>query len=117
MIPCHDHRGEKWWFCESASNRRRHVLPDDTKRNFLSKEFLSKEFKDISSEQEDGLFARGQMGVQLSLAEKMRASTGPWQELARLYIDDVPAGYSLMKDRVRAKNSQLTLSCFSQVWK
>jgi hypothetical protein len=55
------------------------------------------------------------MGVQLSLAEKMRASTGPWQELARLFVDDFPVVYSLMKDRARAKDFQLTLSCFSQI--
>lgn len=55
------------------------------------------------------------MGVQLSLAEKMRASTGPWQELARLFVDDFPIVYTLMKDRARAKDFQLTLSCFSQI--
>lgn len=82
---------------------------------FLSKEFVSFEFKDLSPEQEEDLFARVQMGVQLSLAEKMRASSGPWQELARLYVDDIPVIYSLMKDRARAKDFQLTLSCFSQV--
>jgi hypothetical protein len=82
---------------------------------FLAKEFVSFEFVGISPEQEEDLFARVQMGVQLSPAEKMRASTGPWQELARLYTNDFPAVYSLMKDRARAKDFQLTLSCFSQV--
>jgi hypothetical protein len=74
---------------------------------------VSFEFKDLSQEQEEDLFARVQMGVQLTLAEKMRASTGPWQELARLFVDDFPIVYSLMKDRARAKDFQLTLSCFS----
>lgn len=55
------------------------------------------------------------MGVQLSVAEKMRAQTGPWQELARLFVDDFPSIYSLMKERARAKDFQLTLSCFSQI--
>jgi hypothetical protein len=55
------------------------------------------------------------MGVQLSSAEKMRASSGPWQELAKLFVEDFPSIYSLMKDRARAKDFQLTLSCFSQV--
>lgn len=55
------------------------------------------------------------MGVQLSVAEKMRASSGPWQELARLFVDDFSVIYSLMKDRARAKDFQLTLSCFSQI--
>jgi hypothetical protein len=82
---------------------------------FLAKEFVSFEFVDLSPRQEEDLFARVQMGVQLSVAEKMRASTGPWQELARLFVDDFPIIYSLMKDRARAKDFQLTLSCFSQV--
>ena len=55
------------------------------------------------------------MGVQLNLAEKMRASTGPWQELAKLFVEDFPSVYSLMKDRARSKDFQLTLSCFSQI--
>ncbi|KAF2036311.1 hypothetical protein EK21DRAFT_96252 [Setomelanomma holmii] len=115
MIPCHDHRGEKWWFCDTPTSRRRKVLSEDMQKMFLVKEFVSFEFKDLSSEQEEDLFARVQMGVQLSLAEKMRASTGPWQELARLFVDAFPIIYSLMKDRARAKDFQLTLSCFSQM--
>ena len=55
------------------------------------------------------------MGIQLTVAEKIRAATGPWQELARLFVDDFPTIYSLMKDRARAKDFQLTLSCFSQI--
>lgn len=55
------------------------------------------------------------MGVQLNLAEKMRASTGPWQELASLFVEDFPSVYYLMKDRARSKGFQLTLSCFSQI--
>lgn len=115
IIPCHDFRGEKWWYVDTSNGRRRKVLPAETKKMFLSKDFVSFEFKDISQEQEEDLFARVQMGVQLSLAEKMRASTGPWQELARLFVDDFPMVYSLMKDRARAKDFQLTLSCFSQI--
>jgi hypothetical protein len=76
---------------------------------------VSFEFKDLSPEQEEDLFARVQMGVQLSAAEKMRASSGPWQELARLFVEDFPNVYSLIKDCSRAKDFQLTLSCFSQV--
>ncbi|EAT85058.2 hypothetical protein SNOG_07592 [Parastagonospora nodorum SN15] len=131
MIPCHDFRGEKWsvlllrmeerfantsrWFCDTPGSRRKKVLPEETQKTFLRKEFVSFEFKELLPDQEEDLFARVQMGVQLSLAEKMRASTGPWQELARLFVDDFPDIYSLMKDRARAKDFQLTLSCFSQI--
>lgn len=115
MIPCHDHCGEKWYFSDTPSSRRKHVLPEALQKQFLQKEFVSFEYSDLSHEREEDLFARVQMGVQLSLAEKIRASTGPWQELAKLYVEDFPVIYSLMKDRSRAKDFQLTLSCFSQI--
>ncbi|KAH9875142.1 hypothetical protein J1614_004632 [Plenodomus biglobosus] len=114
MIPCHDHRGEKWWFSDEGG-RRRKVFPDATQRAFLNKDFVAYQFEGLSQEQEEDLFARVQMGMTLTAAEKMRASSGPWQELARLFVDDFPNVYSLTKDRARAKDFQLTLSCFSQI--
>ncbi|KAF2689585.1 hypothetical protein K458DRAFT_129698 [Lentithecium fluviatile CBS 122367] len=118
IIPCHDHRGEKWWFCitrDTPGGRNKKTLPENMKKEFLDKEFVSFEYADLSQEQEEDLFARVQMGVQLTLAEKMRASTGPWQDLARCYVEDFPVIYSLLKDRARAKDFQMTLSCFSQI--
>ncbi|KAF1929373.1 uncharacterized protein M421DRAFT_419906 [Didymella exigua CBS 183.55] len=115
MIPCHDHRGEKWWFCEPEGSKRKRVISEQQQKQFFLKEFVAFEYDNLSPEQEEDLFARVQMGMQLNLAEKMRASTGPWQELARLYVVDFPAVYSLMKDRARSKDFQLTLSCFSQI--
>jgi hypothetical protein len=97
-----------------SMSRRKKVLSEDQQRAFLEKEFVSFEFKDLSQEQED-LFARVQLGVKLTAAEKMRASSGPWQELARLFVEDFPTIYLLMKDRARAKDFQLTSSCFSQI--
>ncbi|KAF2131080.1 hypothetical protein P153DRAFT_430331 [Dothidotthia symphoricarpi CBS 119687] len=115
IIPCHDHRGEKWWFGDQSISRRKNILSEAMQKQFLEKELVSFEFTNLSSEQEEDLFARVQMGVQLSVAEKMRAQSGPWQELARLFVDDFPSIYSLMKERARAKDFQLTLSCFSQI--
>lgn len=118
MIPCTDHRGEKWWYCialDTAGGRKRKVLPEKDRQTFINKELISFEYAGLTQEQEEDLFARVQMGVQLTLAEKMRASTGPWQELARCYVEDYPAIYSLLKDRTRAKDFQITLSCFSQI--
>jgi hypothetical protein len=115
LIPCHDHLGEKWWFRETASARRKRILPAEVQRQFLNKDLVAFEFDHLSPEQEEDLFARVQMGVQLNLAEKMRASTGPWQELARLFVEDFPDVFALMKDRSRSKDFQLTLACFSQI--
>ncbi|KAL1599984.1 hypothetical protein SLS59_006057 [Nothophoma quercina] len=116
LIPCHDHRGEKWWFCEPTGNhKRKRILSEQLQRQFFKKNFVSFEYNNLSPDQEEDLFARVQMGVQLNLAEKMRASTGPWQELAKLFVEDFPDVYALMKDRARSKDFQLTLSCFSQI--
>ncbi|KAF1962729.1 hypothetical protein CC80DRAFT_96646 [Byssothecium circinans] len=115
IIPCNDRRGEKWYFCDTPNRSRRKILPDTVRREFLSKEFVSFEYTDLTAEQEEDLFARVQMGVQLTAAEKMRASTGPWQELAKCYVEDFPVIYGLLKDRSRAKDFQVTLACYSQI--
>jgi len=91
------------------------VLAEATRVQFLQKEFVSFEFTDLSPEQEEDLFARVQMGVQLTAAEKMRATTGPWQELAKMFVDDFPTVWSLLKDRTRGREFQYALSCFSQI--
>jgi hypothetical protein len=118
IIPCNDHRGQKWWFAishDTPAGRKKNVLSEKDQKAFLSKEFVTFEYAGLSQAQEEDLFARVQMGVQLTLAEKMRASTGPWQELARCYVEDYPVICSLLKDRARAKDFQMTLSCFSQI--
>jgi hypothetical protein len=103
------------WYVDISVGGKRKVLPEATQQQFLQKEFVSFEFESLSPEQEEDLFARVQMGVQLTAAEKMRASTGPWQELARMFVDDFPVIFSLLKDCSRAKDFQLVLSCFSQI--
>ncbi|KAG9205304.1 hypothetical protein G6514_008883 [Epicoccum nigrum] len=104
LIPCHDHRGEKWWFCEAADGKRRRTISEQQQRDFYNKEFVLTEYNNLLPEQEEDLFARVQMGMQLNLAEKMHASTGPWQELARLFVEDFDPVCSLMKDRARSKD-------------
>jgi hypothetical protein len=103
------------WFCETADGRRRRTISEQQQREFYNKEFVLTEYDNLSPEQEEDLFARVQMGMQLNLAEKMRASTGPWQELARLFVEDFDSVCSLMKDRARSKDFQLVLACFSQI--
>lgn len=104
----------RYW-SEPDGSKRRRILSEQQQREFLRKSFVTFEYSDLSPEQEEDLFARVQMGVQLNLAEKMRASTGPWQELARLFVEDFPTVFALIKDRARSKDFQLALSCFSQI--
>lgn len=73
------------------------------------------EYNHLSPEQEEDLFARVQMGVQLKVVEKLRASTGPWQDLARLFVEDFHTVFTLIKDRARSKDFQVALPCFRQI--
>ena len=66
----------------------RRVLPEHMKKIFRQKEFVCYEFKNLSSKQEEDLFGKVQMGVSLTPAEKMRATSGPWQDFTRLFEDD-----------------------------
>jgi len=103
------------WFCKALGTNHKRVLSLESQKMFLEKDFVAFQFTELTPEQEEDLFARVQMGVQLTVAEKMRAKQGPWQELAKLFVEDFPAIYNLMKDRARAKDFQLTLACFSQI--
>jgi hypothetical protein len=103
------------WFCEALGTKRKNLLPPETQKLFLAKDFVTFQFSKLTQEQEEDLFARVQMGVQLSAAEKMRARSGPWQELAKLFVEDFPMIYGLMKDQSRGKDFQITLACFSQI--
>ena len=58
------------------------------KKIFRQKEFVCYEFKNLSSKQEEDLFGKVQMGVSLTPAEKLRATSGPWQDFTRLFEDD-----------------------------
>ncbi|PSN63547.1 hypothetical protein BS50DRAFT_623296 [Corynespora cassiicola Philippines] len=114
-IPCHDHRGEKWWFTNTFNTRRQRILPPEMQKEFLAKKFICYEFKDLSPAQEEDLFARVQMGVSLSVAERLWATSGPWQELAKLFLADFPSIFALSKDQQKTKVFQEALSCFSQI--
>ncbi len=67
------------------------ILPKTVKEEFLRKELTCYEFSDITQEQEEDLFQRVQKGVQLTPAEKLRATRGPWQSFAIMYEHDFEA--------------------------
>lgn len=114
-IPCHDDRGEKWYFRDDHGRGKKNVLSIEAQEIFLDKVFITYEYDNLEPDQEEDLFARVQLGIPLSAAEKLRAQTGPWQTLAKMFCQDFPLIYNLQKDMMRAKDFQLTLQCFSQV--
>lgn len=58
------------------------ILNDKFKRRFLLQELLCAEYSDLERKQEEDLFSRVQLGVPLTPAEKLRASSGAWQAFA-----------------------------------
>jgi Protein of unknown function DUF262 len=96
-IPCHDKNGRKWYFRQQNNvlntgkrvrPRTRQILPDEVQKGFLEKEVVCVETTGLRRDQEEDLFSRVQLGVPLSIAEKIRATSGRWQELARLFEED-----------------------------
>lgn len=58
------------------------ILNDKFKRRFLLLELLCAEYSNLERKQEEDLFSRVQLGVPLTPAEKLRASSGAWQAFA-----------------------------------
>lgn len=97
-----------------AKHRGRRILPLNVKREFREKEFVCYEFVDLTPIQEEDLFARVQMGMSLTPAEKLRATNGPWQDFARLFEEDFREVVNL-SDTGRSAGFRHLLTCFSMI--
>ncbi|KAF2499427.1 hypothetical protein BU16DRAFT_578999 [Lophium mytilinum] len=115
-IPCHDKDKNKWYFTAPDHPRRR-VLPQRVKEQFQNKEIVCFEYPSLSRQQEEDLFARVQLGMALTPAEKMRATNGPWQEFARMFEEDFRPIMKLLTAQTQARSGgfRLFLGCFSQI--
>lgn len=119
-IPCTDTNKRRWYFRTSIDQsgqkqkKRKNILPEHVKLNFLSKPLTYCELADLSLEQEEEIFSRVQLGVPLSAAEKSRAKSGPWNDLIKLFEVDFKDVLSLSETK-RAKDYQNILLCFAQI--
>lgn len=66
----------------SPSGKKKRLLNEKFKQHFLGQELLCAEYAALERKQEEDLFSRVQLGVPLTPAEKLRASSGAWQEFA-----------------------------------
>ncbi|CUS09422.1 unnamed protein product [Tuber aestivum] len=116
-IPVFDNKNQKWFFDDlSTGKSSKNILSEDIKARFLQTDILCVEYDSLGPEQEEDLFSRVQLGVPLTPAEKLRASTGEWQTLA----SEIEKDYAnLMKcrtvDNKRARCFQLILQIFKQM--
>lgn len=83
------------YFTKPATSKGRRIIPDHFKEAFRNRTFIVYEYRNLERAQEENLFSSVQKGVQLTTAEKFRATTGPWQGLAKLYERDFPRVSSL----------------------
>ncbi|KAF2135265.1 uncharacterized protein K452DRAFT_239686, partial [Aplosporella prunicola CBS 121167] len=113
-IPCHDNAGATWYFQTTSRHRTLRVLPDHVKKAFMDKKLICCEYTKLLPEQEEDLFARVQKGIQLSTAERLRATTGPWQTYAKAFEEDFPEVIKLARSQ-RSSGFRHTLLCFAQI--
>ncbi|EKG18059.1 protein of unknown function DUF262 [Macrophomina phaseolina MS6] len=116
-IGCHDRQGRVWYYTATAvdgTRTRRRTLPEHVKEEFRSRRFICYEYPNLKNTQEEDLFSRVQKGVQLTTAEKTRATTGPWQTFARLYEHDFPRVVEMSTTK-RSAGFQNILISFGQM--
>ena len=89
-IPCLDNRKRKWWYCETDGKQKRKILSDRQKDYFRNLEMLCVEYSELELTQEEELFSRVQMGMELRPAEKLRARSGLWQAFALEIENEYP---------------------------
>ncbi|EKM51372.1 uncharacterized protein PHACADRAFT_213209 [Phanerochaete carnosa HHB-10118-sp] len=74
--------GKKYFFGRSSKPGRA-MLPLALTGSFLMKQIVCMEYEEIDEEQEREIFQRVQMGMALTVAERMQAISGPWPDLIR----------------------------------
>ncbi|KAI9768927.1 MAG: hypothetical protein M1840_004523 [Geoglossum simile] len=81
LVPCSDKDERRWWW-NRTGGRSRKLLGGDFKNQFLAKELFCIEYNNLTFKQQEDLFGRVQKGMVLTVAEKLKAQRGPWQDLA-----------------------------------
>ena len=118
-IPCRDAENRFWYFCSPKPNQdgksnKRNILPSHIQKQFTQKILVCTEIVDLSPTQEEDLFSRVQLGLPLNSAERMRAKSGPWNDLARLFEQDFQEVVGLSGTE-RARGFLTLLICFAQI--
>ncbi|KAF8428363.1 hypothetical protein EV426DRAFT_587589 [Tirmania nivea] len=110
-IPCLDNRKRKWWYCEGDGRGKRKLLSDAWKDHFQNLEMLCVEYNELKLEQEEELFARVQMGMELRPAEKLKARSGEWQKFT-IEVENQYPDLMAKIDNKRGRAFQTLLTTF-----
>ncbi|OLL24981.1 hypothetical protein NEOLI_003471 [Neolecta irregularis DAH-3] len=71
----------KWYYVNTSGSKACHVLDEKIRKEFDQYHILCIEYRRLSRSQEEDLFGRVQMGIPLTPAEKLSASTSPYHKL------------------------------------
>ncbi|KAM5541580.1 hypothetical protein V8D89_004770, partial [Ganoderma adspersum] len=74
--------GRKYWFKRDGSEQRL-MLSRPMQQTFANKQITCIEYDSLTNDQEREIFQRVQLGVALTVAERMQAIPGPWPSLIR----------------------------------
>ena len=103
-IPYIDNKRQKWFYCDppgSTSRTSRKLLPDEEKEFINNVQIVNIEFEFLTDEQEEDMFQRVQLGVPLTVAEKLSAYTGQVPS----FINDLRSAYSNIPSLIGTKRS------------
>jgi Protein of unknown function DUF262 len=103
-IPYIDKKRQKWYYCEapnSTSRSTRRLLPEDEKEFINNVQIVNIEYEYLADEQEEDMFQRVQLGVPLTVAEKLAALTGQLPS----FVNDLRSAYPNIPRLVGAKRS------------
>ncbi|KAI1786115.1 hypothetical protein LXA43DRAFT_79996 [Ganoderma leucocontextum] len=74
--------GRKFWFKKDGTEQR-FLLSKPMQQTFANKQVTCIEYDGLTNDQEREIFQRVQLGVALTVAERMQAIPGPWPSLIR----------------------------------
>ncbi|ORX88454.1 hypothetical protein K493DRAFT_341265 [Basidiobolus meristosporus CBS 931.73] len=92
----------KRYYKEDPAYPKRKTLTLREQEDFQYSEFVCIEYTDLTPTQEHEIFSRVQLGVALSVAEKLQAIASPMSNYVRTIIEDYPALSTIM-DTKRAR--------------
>jgi hypothetical protein len=75
-IPYIDDRKRKWYYCDVPGGSTRRILPPEEKEFIDNVNIVNIEFEGLKEDQEEDMFQRVQLGVSLTVAEKLAGLSG-----------------------------------------
>ena len=103
-IPYIDRKRQRWYYCElpnSTSRTTKRLLPENEKEFINNVQIVNIEFETLTEEQEEDMFQRVQLGVPLTVAEKLSALSGQ----IVMFINDIRSAYTNIPPLIGTKRS------------